>query len=137
MFTITIISVLVISLFVWITNHFSPFRICPICAGVSGTWIWILTGHFLGYEVDLIIPALLMGGSVVGISSKLDKIWKIIFILLGFILAYNLLLENWMVLAIFLVVFVLILLVFLASNKEANSNKGVTKELEQKMKNCC
>src|SRR3989344_2880435 len=137
MLTIAIVSILVISFFAWITNQSLSFRICPICAGVSGTWIWLLASRFLGYEIDLIILALLMGGSVVGLSSKLDKNWKIPFIPLGFIATYNLLLENWTILLISLVILSLLSFAFLLLHKKSNLNKETNQELEQKMKNCC
>ena len=51
----------------------------------------------MGYQIDLIIPAMLMGGSVVGLAfqlgEKLDHgksliLWKTLFIPTGFVLAY-------------------------------------------------
>jgi len=134
MIIITIISILGLSLLVSRVNRFLPFRICPICAGVSLTWIWLVTGYFLGYQIDLLIPALFMGGSVVGISQQLDiKKLKIIFISLGFIVAYSILSENWVTLLVFLAIILLILFLFNNKNKKLNSNK----ELEEKIKNCC
>ena len=133
MIIITIISILGLSLLVSRVNRFLPFRICPICAGVSLTWIWLVTGYFLGYQIDLLTPALFMGGSVVGISQQLDKKLKIIFISLGFIVAYSILSENWVTLLVFLAIILLILFLFNNKNKKLNSNK----ELEEKIKNCC
>ena len=133
MIIITTISILSLSLLVSGVNRFLPFRICPICAGVSLTWIWLVTGYFLGYQIDLLIPALFMGGSVVGISQQLDKKLKIIFISLGFIVAYSILSENWVTLLVFLAIILLILFLFNNKNKKLNSNK----ELEEKIKNCC
>ena len=137
MFTITIISILIISFLVWVANRFLPLKICPICAGVSGTWVWILGSRFFGYEVDLMILAILMGGSVVGLSSKLDKNWKILLTPLGFIVVYNLLLENWTALFASFTLFLLMLFLFLPSSKRLNSDRDATKELRQKMKKCC
>src|SRR3989344_961755 len=133
MIIITTISILGLSLLVSGVNRFLPFRVCPICAGVSLTWIWLVTGYFLGYQIDLLIPALFMGGSVVGISQQLDKKLKIIFISLGFIVAYSILSENWVTLLVFLAIILLILFLFNNKNKKLNSNK----ELEEKIKNCC
>jgi len=41
---IFILSVLAITVLVWLANKILPFKICPICVGVSGTWVWILAG---------------------------------------------------------------------------------------------
>ena len=52
--------------------------LCPLCAGVSLTWIWMLAGMWLGYlpiEKYEIMTATLMGGSVIGIVKKLEEKW--------------------------------------------------------------
>ncbi|MEK7190231.1 MAG: hypothetical protein AAB661_00500, partial [Patescibacteria group bacterium] len=57
-----------------------PFQICPICAGVSLTWLWMLFGMGLGFlsvEKYQMVIAILMGGSVIGIVNKLEEKWKI------------------------------------------------------------
>ena len=55
-------------------------KICPVCAGVLLTWLWMLLGMgygFLSVEKYQIITAILMGGSVVGITNKLEEKYKI------------------------------------------------------------
>ena len=42
-------------------------KLCVICASVSLTWIFLLILYFLGKFEDLVVIALLMGGSVVGL----------------------------------------------------------------------
>lgn len=70
---IATISILAITGLVWLSKRVLAFRICPVCAGVSGTWLWMLVAKFFGYETDLIIIAALMGGSVVGIAYQIEK----------------------------------------------------------------
>src|SRR3989344_2086029 len=95
------ISILAIISLAWVLNRVLPFKVCPICVGVFGTWLWMLAAKFLGYEIDIMIPAILMGGSVVGIAYQIEKrniiagvsanesfIWKAFFIPGGFVVAY-------------------------------------------------
>lgn len=107
MISVAIISIFFISGIVLTVKKIWPrFVICPICAGVFGTWIWILIGIWIGrLEADnwKLIAALLMGGSVVGIAYQFESkvrigktlAWKILFIPTGFMLAYNLIYFYW------------------------------------------
>jgi len=146
---IVTVSILVITATVWILNWILPLKICPICAGVSGTWLWILTGLYFGLlenESWRIVAALAMGGSVVGIAYQLEKklsagkslfLWKTLFIPAGFIGAYGVLAEQWAAFLTVLIFLVLISFVFLTQGKERNSGNRTVSELEKKMKNCC
>src|SRR3990167_6999972 len=66
----TVISILAISVFVSLVNRILSFAVCPICAGVFLTWVGLVSAHFMGYSIDLVVPGLLMGGSVVGIAFQ-------------------------------------------------------------------
>ena len=145
---ITLTSIIAITILVWIANRTLPlpFSICPICAGVTGTWLWLMGAHFWGYQIDLIIPAMLMGGTVVGVMSKLERliepkfvlVWKTVFVVSGFLAVNSLIMNQWLG----LVLGVIIALVFTFSFKirkikSSKQTSDQTKELEQKMKNCC
>ena len=57
-------------------NSGRAFKICPVCAGFAGTWLWMLIGMLLGLipTSDFQLPtAFLMGGSVVGIAYQIGK----------------------------------------------------------------
>ncbi len=146
----TTISILAITGLLWLFNRILPFKICPICAGVSGTWLWMLAANFLGYQIDLAIPAMLMGGSVVGIAYQLEKklrasgagwqtplLWKTLFIPAGFIAAYGILAQQWIAFLAALVFLLPASFLFLFSGKKPGSHKEAVKELEKKMKDCC
>ena len=142
----SVVSILGLAGFVWLANKIWPFQICPICAGVAGTWLWLLAANFLGYEIDLIIPALLMGGSVVGIAYQIEKrlppsrsplLLKTLFIPAGFIAAYAVLTWHWPALLFSLLFLLLISFIFLYPQKNRNVRKEAVEELEDKMKNCC
>ena len=59
-------------------NKKSPIQICPPCAGVTLTWLWMLFGMWFGllsvsrYEL---LTAILMGASIGGIVTELKKMF--------------------------------------------------------------
>jgi len=55
---ITTISIVAITGLVWGAKKILPFPVCPICAGVSGTWLWMLGLRFLGYPIDIAVLAI-------------------------------------------------------------------------------
>lgn len=76
-----ILSILVFTCIAWVLNKILPIKICPICAGVSLTWLWMLLGMgygLLSIEKYQFVTAILMGGSVVGITNKLQEKYKIL-----------------------------------------------------------
>jgi len=102
MMWLPILLILVITGLVWMLNKLLPFKLCPVCAGVSGTWI-ILTALMLADilpTTSYILPiAILMGGTVVGIAYQGEKSlswvkhypvgWKLTAMVIGFPLAYG------------------------------------------------
>ena len=101
MIIITIISIFFLTLIAWAFRQISGVKICPFCAGVALTWLWMLSAYYLGYGTDLTILAMLMGGSVVGISYTLEKYRaqslaaRTIFIVSGFEAVYSLINAEW------------------------------------------
>ncbi len=144
---IAIISILAITGLVWLLNRILPFKICPICAGVSGTWLWMIAAKFLGYEIDLVIPAMLMGGSVVGIAYQVEKrlsdnysplLWKTLFIPVGFVAVYGVISSRWLLFTVAASILILMVLIFMRrQNSSAVKNEEAIEELKKKMKNCC
>lgn len=153
--TITVTSIVAVTALVWLANKILPFTVCPICAGVSLTWAGLLAAHFLDYSVDLVIPALLMGGTVVGIAYQLEKksrnmstgqllLRKTLFIPAGFIAAYGILAELWAVSAGALAFLLLVTFLLRRFNLRSPDSGGLTsgsretaEEIEKKMKDCC
>ena len=74
---IPLLSVLILTILVWIINKKLPIQICSICAGVSLTWIGMLVGMFLGkLSIDYQLPtAILAGASIGGIVAELKKMF--------------------------------------------------------------
>lgn len=149
MIFITIISIIAIALVILFLNKIMNWNICPICAGVSGTWIWLLSANFMGYAIEMIVPAMLMGGTVVGIAYQIEKklkersmsqriilCFKIIFISDGFIAVYSLLSQLWISFFTSFIFLSLIIFIFFLPQKSNEKNK-VVMDLENKMKDCC
>ena len=146
--TITVISILAVSTLAYFAKRILPLKVCPICAGVFITWAWLLGAYFLGYQINLMIPALLMGGSVVGIAYQLEKkarnlsverllLWKVLFIPAGFVTAYSLLAQLWTAF-LFAIVFLFLVSFFLLSESgKTKSREETAGEIEKKMKDCC
>ncbi|OGI57484.1 hypothetical protein A3B85_00600 [Candidatus Nomurabacteria bacterium RIFCSPHIGHO2_02_FULL_37_13] len=146
---IALLSVLILTGIVWILNKKLPVKICSICAGVSLTWFWMFLGMLLGklLVADYQVPtAILAGGTMVGLMSKLEEsikvkfvlIWKTIFVLSGFAAVYGLITNQWTILIIGIIVDIIATTVFKTHKTEKeNSDFKRLKELKEKMKNCC
>jgi len=143
---ITVASIFFVTLAVWLADKFSPVYVCPICVGVSATWLWLLGANFFGYAVNLTIPAMLMGGSVVGIAYQLDKkmpagksslLWKSLFISTGFLAAYALLTLRAPLFDVLVVALIVLWLVFFKLPVHKAHESGDVKKLEEKMEECC
>ncbi len=120
-------------------------RICLICVLVSATWIGLLIARGLGYPVDLSLIAMLMGGSVVGITYTLSKRldegrvmpWKLTAIPIGFLIVYTALYEQWLITSTAAVVVVALAFYFFRKNSSVPARAVDAAELEKKMKECC
>lgn len=147
---IATISILVITGFVWSMKRLLRLRVCPICAGVSLTWLWMLAGvltnqlPITNYQLPI---AILMGGSVVGIAYQLEKrlpmgrsalFWKTLFIPAGFVAVYSLLAFSWIIFGAMVVILIFLALIFLRRiSLHPQEENSKIKELEKKMEKCC
>ena len=147
-----ILLVLVITVIVVALNKSLPFKVCPICAGISGSWLILTAGILLArWSGDYKLPiAMLMGGTVVGIAfqgeakfgwaKKGVHMWKAPVIILGMPVAYWLF-KNMSLMTLAVEIAALAILIysfFIRSHKisKHENDKHIT-ELENKMKNCC
>lgn len=146
---IATISIFAITAIVWGANRLLKFRICPICAGVSGTWLWmligVLTNNLQPTTYNLLI-GILMGGSVVGIAYQLEKelpvgrsplLWKTLFIPAGFVAIHGLINSLWTVLGIALSAMIILAIAFLRRPPSDERESQSVRELEKKMEKCC
>lgn len=149
---IALISIFAIAGFVTLCRNlikkFAGISVCPICSGVLLTWLWIFAGTIFGL-LDIgswkIILAMLMGGSVVGVSGQIEKrltdavrlLWKFFFIPLGFLAVWSILSGEW-ILAIgeLAIMFFFAVWAFWRGEALTGDSESVRK-LRESMKNCC
>lgn len=145
-FLLTFVSIIVIAVLVRQLATASPFKVCALCAGVFLTWCGLIALRYLGYAIDPVIPAILMGGSAVGIAFQLEKrlargrsplVWKTLFVLAGFTAAYGLVSSQW---PLFLLAAVILSVGAFASARPTHApgkDERHVRDLEKKLENCC
>jgi hypothetical protein len=146
----TVASILLLTALAWLARRAVLPRLCPLCAGVAGTWIALLAAHWAGWLVDLRLPALLLGGSVVGLAALGEKAlggrspnavlaWKTAFVVAGFATAYALLLGAWFGVALGgAVLMALLALPWLRAPAAGEASAPQRREaLMAQLKNCC
>ena len=152
-----VISILVITGAVWTLNKVMPFKVCPVCAGVSGTWI-ILTvlmlKGILQHSSDMIAIAMLMGGTVVGIAYQGEKVllwpkkwpvlWKLMVMAIGFPAAYYSVQHmSWVALIFEFAVLTLLVYIFFVRHGKSvphvphRTDPADVQDLEKKLESCC
>jgi len=151
MIIITVTSIILIALVAYAANRilsFKTFKICPLCAGVSGTWLWMLAVSALGYwpleEYQLMLAAM-MGGSVVGIAYQIEKrmpesfgmFHKLTQVVLGFIGIYFLVQLRWLEVAIFIVLGAVPAAIAWFAAKKIHRDSPKVAALEKEMNKCC
>lgn len=138
---LAIISILAIAGVVFGANKILQIRICPICAGVASTWLLMLVLRFAGYPISVSVLAILIGGSVVGIAYQLEKrlsagrsaiLFKMLFLPAGFVAAYGIVGENWVLASAAIAGLSLATAVFFSHGQDDKPG-----DLEKKLKDCC
>lgn len=127
-------------------GRFGRKGVCPICVGVSLTWIWELVVLWQYGWGDSAIIAMLMGATVVGVTSQLERhlpnpswvfLWKALFIPAGFITMYGIFERAWAVGVLGLVLGVAVYLAFFRRSQKAAEVSQTAADLEKKMEQCC
>ena len=143
---IPIASILCLTALGWAARKATAWSICPICAGVAGTWLWLLAARELGIDVDASVLALLVGATVAGAAYQLEKrlpaqrsslAWKTLFVPTGLAAAYGLVVPNWIIAGAGVAALVVLTTLFLASARSTTRDETAIEELERQMKRCC
>jgi hypothetical protein len=141
-----LLSVWLLAALAWIARRRLRVSVCPICAGVAGTWAWMLVGRHFGVSVDTAMLPLLMAGSVVGIAYQLERslpvgrsgaLWKSVAIPLGLATAYALEQSLWGLLVPMLAALVAASAVFFRPGSQSARSSETVEELKRQMKQCC
>ena len=145
-FELPIASMLALALLAWIVRRVSRLPVCPVCVGVSATWLWMLVARLGGFAVDIALLAILLGASVVGgaqwVENRLPPgrsplLWKVLALPAGCVAAYGLVAERWGLAAIGAAVVALVAALFLRPRRAAAGNAAVVAQIEERMKKCC
>lgn len=124
-------------------------KVCPICAGVSGTWLIMLFLRFFGAAADPAILGILMGGTVVGIAYQGEKrlakgrsslLWKLLFVPFGFLFVFGVVEYDALSVFISAVTIALVAYIFFhipAKTPAQTAPQKAPGEIEEKLNNCC
>ena len=147
---ITLFSILLLAVLAFLIRKAGAPWLCPLCAGVTGTWLWLLAAHLAGFEVDLRLPAILLGGSVVGLATQSERlladqsetyrlIWKTLFVTVGFATAWFITTLAWGGIAIGLAALgvMTVLPWFKNSSREHSGGLERLQRLKEQLKSCC
>lgn len=123
-------------------------KICPVCVLVATTWLVMFVFKLLGYAVNDELLAMLMGGSVVGISytlgtrlrpvfrKSMTMYWKLVSIPLGFVVMYTTLQFLWpyalSAIGIYVLAWIFFNGLFIEPQKETH-----TKDIKKALDSCC
>ena len=141
----TTVSILAICGLAWTARMMLRLPICPICAGVAGTWLWMVIARALGHAVDVTMLSILLGASVAGIAYQIAKqlpqgrsslLWKTLFVPAGLVAAYALAAAQWTLLAVAGGALVLLTAFFLRPPSVSDESETV-EALKEKMRECC
>jgi hypothetical protein len=139
-------SLLALTLLAWPLRGATRIALCPICIGVSGTWLWMLAARQAGFAVDASLLAIFLGASVVGgaqwVATRMPPtrstlLWKTLALPLGFTAAYALVAQWWTGAAIAALVLAWVAAAFVRTPAGATGDAEAIVQLEEKMKNCC
>jgi len=145
-FLLPIASLLAITLLAWFARRVARIAVCPICVGVSATWLWMLAAREGGFAVDTAMLPILLGASAVGgaqwVEARLPQersplLWKALALPIGFIAAYGLVAQRWVLAAAAATAVAALTAVFLRPRQVATGNAAVVAQLEERMKKCC
>lgn len=153
MLTIAILSILVLTAGAALFKKYTSWKICPICAGVSGTWAWMLAARSWGYPVDSSLLAMLLGASVTGIAYRAEKrlapgqsplLWKVFFVPAGLVAVFGVVSKDavlfWGGIGSALLVAITFFGFPRLPKKIKNTPVGVSAEvkfIEKEMEKCC
>ncbi len=139
-------SIAVLTAFAFAIRRLARVPLCPICAGVAGTWAWLLLASWYGVSMDPVLPALLMGGSVVGITYQLERrirpghsplLMKAVLVPLGFLAAYALLARLWPLGLAASVGIIAASAFFLLPSRGTPGGHGTRERLVKELEQCC
>ncbi len=141
-----VLSIWVLAALAWLARRTLRVSVCPICAGVAGTWLWMLAGRHFGLAIDTSMLPLLLAGSVVGLAYQVERLvpasrsgalFKAVAIPIGLAAAYALEQSLWGALAALLAALLAVAAAFFRRVSAASPDSAAVEELKKQMKQCC
>lgn len=145
-FMLIIVAVVALTALAWLVRTVSKLSVCPICVGVSGTWLLMLAARAAGFAVDSTALAMLLGASVVGAAHWIEArlppqrsalLWKVLALPAGFIAAYGVVAAQWIPAAGAAAALAVLTAWFLRSEQGVTNDPEVIARLREQMKKCC
>jgi len=144
----SLVSIWLLAGLAWVARRTLRVAVCPICAGVAGTWLWMLVARQFGLlGIDTSMLPLLLAGSVVGSTYQAERwlppgrsgaLFKSVAIPIGLAAAYTLAQSLWGLLGVLLAVLLLVAAVFFRPTSTAVATSSeVAEELKRQMEQCC
>ena len=110
------------------------------------SWLGLIIFRLVGYEVDPIVIATLMGGSIVGIAYRAERFlrpkrsslsWKTAFMIFGFGTAYFVASEKWVAAVVAITILLFVAFFFLGFKRELKISNAKVAEIEKKLEDYC
>ena len=105
----------------WLAWQVTRAPLCPVCIGVSGTWLGLVAARLAGVHVDPAVLGILLGATVLGFAQwQAERLpggrsalrWKAVALTVGFTAAYAIVAEYWSLAAVALAILSLAILLF-------------------------
>ena len=144
---LALVSLLVLSVTASFAARLLRLSVCPVCAGVAGTWLWMLAARETGIlTADPVILATLLGASTVGVAQSINsrlpqgrspQLCKALMLVGGFTFAYALALGHWALAAAAAAQFAVTAALALRRQSAPARDEQAIALLEERMKKCC
>lgn len=119
----------------------AKFKICPLCLMVSGLWLILSAGVAWGWLAPAVwqLPiALLMGGTVIGVTNRVGALRrKTLTLGLGFLLAYLAVTHLSKVTFILELIIMCIIALLLFRRPDGTRLDPRVRQLAKQMEQCC
>jgi hypothetical protein len=143
---VAIASMLVLTALAWLTSKAVRAALCPVCIGVSGTWVGLLVARLAGAAVDPVVLGILLGSTVLGLTQWQAErlppgrgalLWKTTALAAGFGAAYGIVAERWLFASAAALALALAAALFRTSPEVRGPASEAASRLEERLKRCC
>jgi hypothetical protein len=138
--TLTLLLIIIIFLAVISIKFLSKIKLCALCSAVSLTWVSLTILFYLGFPINPIIIALLIGGTAAGLTNKISTmvpdrylIFKLPFYLIFIFGAFLLTTKKFIQSSFWIVLVLLIISILIYWHRNSKNMLNIF----NKIINCC